>query len=856
MRWWKRTKREQDLDRELRDHIELEAQEQHDAGLAPDAARYAARRALGNATLVKEDVREMWGSGPVERLRQDLRYAGRTLKRSPGFTSVALLALALGIGANTAIFSVVNAVLLRPLPFRDPGSLMMLDEKWLPRFPHFEATPGDFLSWQQQNGAFSQMAAFAGAAFNLTGDDRPERISGARVSANLPSLLGVEPILGRSFTPEEDKDGNDRVVLLGYNLWQRRFAGDPHVIGAAVTLNSISFTIVGVMPPAFRFPQDAEIWRPIAFTPRDLNSGHFVWAIGRLKPGMTRAQAQAGMDLIMPRLRQPQVWSANVVPLLDYYVGEVQTALLVLLGAAGFVLLIACVNVANLLLTRGAVRQKELCLRASLGASRGRIIQQLLTESVLLSLMGGVLGLLLASGGISTIKSLSLANIPRLDQAELDYPVLLFTLALSTLTGVLFGLAPALRLARTDLHDSLKAGSRSSGANVRSRVRSALVVSEVALALVLLTGAGLLLKSFRRLLDVRPGFNPESVLSAAINLPTAKYREPFQQTQFVDQLLQRIASLPGVRQAAVSAGLPFSSVSDAGVRIDGRPIGTPESGAPANYYRVTPLYLQVMGIPLIRGRFFTERDVMNGPPVVIINEMMAKRFFPNEDPIGKRLDISGPTYLREIAGVVGDVKQAGLKAASTPQVYEPFFQKPSSSFNLVVRGVGEPMRLAEAVRRQVLAIDRDQPVSKVRTMEEIVARSMAQDRLSVFLLGLFAFLALVLAAVGIYGVMAYSVTQRTHEIGIRMALGAHRGGILKLVLGQSLQVALLGVGIGLAASLLLTRLMASLLYEVKTTDPVIFAAVSAILLGVALTAAFVPARRASRVDPMVALRYE
>ena len=834
----------------------MEAAEQQENGLFANEGRYAAQRAFGNTTSVKEEVREMWVWSAVERLKQDLRYAVRILLRSPMFTSVALLTLALGIGANTAIFSVVNGVLLRPLPFHDPDRLMMLDEKWMPRFPHFEATPKDFLSWREQSHAFDQIAAFVGDAFNLTGTDRPEHISGASVSANLPALLGVNPILGRTFTPEEDTEGNDRVVLLSHRLWQRRFGGDPRVIGTAVRLNGADFTIIGVMPPSFRFPQAAEIWKPMGFTAKDFDGGHFIWAIGRLKPGVTRERAQAEMDLIMPRLQQPQVWSVNVFPVLDYYVGEVRTALIVLLGAAGFVLLIACVNVVNLLLARGSVRQKEISLRASLGAGRGRIVQQLLTESLLLSLAGGVLGVLVASAGISAVKKFSLSSIPRLNEATVDYPVLLFTLALCSLTGLLVGLLPALRLSGGDLQASLKADGRIAGAEMRTRVRSALVVSEVALALVLMAGAGLLLKSFERLLDVRPGFNPEKVLTTTINLPTEGYQEPHQQMHFVNRLLNGLGGLPDVHQAAVSAGLPFAGVPDAGIRIDGRPIGTPESGTTANYYRVTPLYFQALGIPLIRGRLFTDHDIATGPPVVIINETMAKRFFANDDPIGKRLDISGPTYLRQIVGVVGDVKQAGLKASIPPQVYEPFFQKPSSSFNVVVRGLNDPMQLADAVRLQVLSVDKDQPVSNFRTMEEIVTSSVTQDRFSAALLGLFAFLALVLAAVGIYGVVAYSVTRRTHEIGIRIALGARASEILKLVLGQSLLLALGGVGIGLATSVLLTRFMASLLYEVKATDPAIFAAASTVLLSVALAAAFIPARRASRLDPMVALRYE
>ncbi|HWF48901.1 MAG TPA: ABC transporter permease [Bryobacteraceae bacterium] len=856
MFWRRRKKREQDLERELRSDLELEAAEQQESGLSAEEARYAAKRAFGNTTLIKEEVRRAWGGTLLEQLWQDLRYAARTLRRSPGFAFTAMLALALGIGANTATFSAVNSVILRPLPFRDPGRLMMLDEKWLPRFPHFEATPGDFLSWREQSRAFEGIAAFVGVAFNLTGGDRPERISGARVSANLPAVLGVKPVLGRSFTREEDTAGNDRVVLLGYRLWQQHFAGDSGVIGMAIRLNDIDYTIIGVMPPTFRFPHDTEIWKPMGFTRTDFNGDHFIWAIGRLKQGITRNQAQAEMDLIMPRLQRPQVWSANVFPVLDYYVGQVKTALYVLLGAAGFLLLIACANVANLLLARGSAREKEISLRTSLGAGRGRIIQQLLTESLLLSLIGGALGLLLAFGTTVALKRFSLASIPRLDEVTVDHWVLMFTLSLSSLTGFLFGLSPALRLTRVDLHDSLKAGSRIAGAVMRTDLRTILAISEVAFALVLLTGAGLLLKSFWHLLEVRPGFNPENVLTTTINLPTARYREPYRQVQFVRQLIARLESLPEVRQAAVSDGLPFSDAADVGIRFDGRSIGAPDSGTTANYYRVTPRYFRAIAIPLIRGRFFTTRDAATAQPVTIINETMAKKFFPNEDPIGKRLDISGPTYLREIVGVVGDVKQSGLKASIPPQVYEAFLQKPSNSFTVVVRTLGDPMRLAEEVRRQVQTIDREQPISNIRTMEDVVGSTMTQDRMSTLLLGLFASLALVLAAVGVYGVIAYSVAQRTHEIGIRIALGAHQSGILKLVLVQSFRVVLIGVGLGLVASLLLTRLMTALLYDVKATDPVIFVGVSAVLLSVALIAAFIPAWRASRFDATVALRYE
>ncbi|MGC2404546.1 MAG: ABC transporter permease [Acidobacteriaceae bacterium] len=852
------TRRQDDerLKEEMEEHVALLTADNLRAGLPSSEARRQAELKFGATQAISESYQAERRVLFLESLLQDSRYALRMLTNSPGFAAVALLTLALGIGANTAIFSVVSSVLLHSLPFRDSDRLMILDEKWLPRFPHFEATPRDFLSWQEQSHSFDQIGAFEGVAFNLTSGERAERISGVRVSANLPALLGVEPMLGRSFLPEEDTPGNDHEVLLGYDLWQRRFAGDRRVIGTAVKLNDINFTIVGVMPRSFRFPHDAEIWKPMGFTPEDFDGGHFLWGIGRLKPGVTRDQAQAEMDSLMPRLHHPQVWSANVFPVLDYYVGEVRTPLYVLLGAASFVLLIACVNVANLLLARGSARQREISLRAALGASRGRLLQQLLTEGLLLSLLGGILGVFLAWGGIAALKKLSPAGTPRLSEVTIDYSVLLFALLLSALTAILFGLLPSLRLSRAELTYSLKSGGRIAGLGLRAYLRNALVISEVAFALVLLTGAGLLLKSFWKLLEVQPGFSPESVLTAKIDLPSVKYKEPYQQAQFVRRLIEQLASLPNAPQAAVSAGLPFSDISDAGIRIDGRPISEADSGTTANYYRVTSLYFRAMGIPLIRGRLFTQDDNASTQPVVLINETMARRFFPEGDPIGKRLDIAGPAYLREIVGVVGDVKQASLKAPIAPQVYEPFLQKPADSFSVIVRSAGDPRPLADAVRQQVLMLDEDQPISNVRTMEEAVAATETQDRFSTFLLGLFAFLALILAAVGIYGVIAYSVAQRTHEIGIRIALGARQSGILALVLIQSLRVVLIGVGIGLAVSLGLTRLMVSLLYEVKANDPIIFVAVSITLLGVALAAVFIPARRASRVDPMVALRYE
>lgn len=845
------------LREEVSAHLQaLEAQFRAE-GLSAEAARTAARRQFGNVTNVQENALEQFSFGALERLVQDIRYAARALRASPGFASFTLLILALGVGATTTIFSIVNGVLLRPLPFHEPSRLVLLEEKWLPRFPRFEASPRDFLDWREQTTSFSDLAAFKDFALNLDSDDRPERIEGARVSANLPALLGIEPILGRNFRPDEDRYGSSRVVLLSHSVWQRRFGADPGLVGKFVRLNSLQFTVIGVMPPTFQFPGNAEMWTPMQFTPEELEGrgNHIIWAIARLKPGVTHEQAQAEMDLIMPRLRSQNVWTATVVLLTDHYVGEIRLALFVLLGAAGLVLLIACVNIASLLLARASVRQREISLRAALGATRRRIAQQLMTETMLLAVLGGGLGVLLAYVSIGIVKTLPLTSIPRLEHVSLDYPVLVFSLTLSVLTGVLFGLAPALRLSRTDPHEGLKTGGRISGSGTRTRLRNALVVSEVALALVLLAGAGLLLQSLSNLLEVRTGINPQQVLTATINLPTINYSDTRQQSHFVEQLVQRLGTLPDVRAVGVSTGLPFASVEDSGIRFDGRADGSPLIGTAANHYRVTAGYFQVMGIPLVRGRLLTDQDTLASQPVVLINETMARRFFPDENPLGKRLYISGPT-MREIVGVVGDVKQEGLRRPMPPQVYEAFAQKPSPVFRVVVRGAREPMDLVESVRREVFAIDRYQPLSDVRAMVDVVASTVVRDRLSAWLLGLFAVIALVLAALGIYGVIAYSVTQRTQEIGVRLALGAKRGRILQLILGRSVRLVLFGLAIGLMASLGLSRLLESLLYEVRARDPVILASVSALLLGVALAAAFVPALRALRVDPIVALRAE
>jgi predicted permease len=859
MNWFKqlfsRRRRYDELSEMIREHLEEKIADLMDRGMTREQAESTASREFGNVTLIEERSREVWQWPSLENIWADIIFGLRQLRRSPGFTTVALLTLALGIGANSAIFSVVNGVLLHPLPFRDPARLMMLDEKWMPRFPHFEATPHDFLAWREQSQSFDQLGAFVTMAFNLSEGDRSERVSGVRVTANLPEVLGVEPILGRSFTAKEDTAGNDHVILLGYNLWKQRFAGDAHVLGSVIKLNDANFTVIGVMPSTFRFPHDAEIWKPMGLTAQDFDGGHFLWGIGRLKQNVTRDQAQAEMNSIMPRLQMPQVWSVNVFPVLDYYIGEIRTPLYVLLGATGLVLLIACVNVASLLLARGSAREAEISLRASLGASRNRIVQQLLTEGLVLALAGAVLGVSFAYIGSAVIRKLSLASIPQFDQVTVDHTVLTFTILLSAVTGLLFGVLPAIRLSRTNLLDPLKSGNRASAGGKRANLRSILVVSEVAFALVLLTGSSLVLKSFWLLLQVNTGFNPENVVTAKVDLPVIKYKELYRHAQFASSLVERLTGLPDVHQAAISSSLPFCDAPDVGIRIDGRAAGANDSGTTANYYQVTPQYFRAMEIPLVRGRFFTDQDTPASLPVAIINETMAKRFFPSEDPIGKRIDISGPTYLRQIIGVVGDVKQTGLKAAISPQVYEPFAQKPSPSFNVVVRGSNSGP-LSAAIREQVSALDKEQPVSDVRTMKETVSTSITGDKFATILLGIFSVLALVLAAVGIYGVIAYSVLQRMQEFGIRMALGAGRADILGIVLRHGLVLTAAGMLIGIGGALLLTRMLTRLLFQVSPFDVMSFLS-SVVLLGLSSIAAFlIPAVRAARLNPMRVLRGE
>jgi putative ABC transport system permease protein len=741
---------------------------------------------------------------------------------------------------------------------------MVLRETKLPQFPEFSISPGNFLDWQKQNTVFEKLAAIQNSAYNFTSDATdPERLRGARVSAGLFEMLGATPALGRTFREDEDQPGQN-LAILSSALWKRRFGADPNIIGQAISLSATSYTVIGVMPPTFQFPdRDTELWTPVGFSAAQAQQlgSHYLSVIGRLNPGVTLAQAGTEMSAIAGRLAEQYSgtnagWDVNIVPMQEYDVRDIKPALLILLGAVALVLLIACANVANLLLARGTARQKEIAIRTALGASRWRIARQLLTESVLLALAGGVVGLLLALWGTGLLLALAPEDLPRVKDVALDGGVIAFTLSVTLLTGIIFGLAPAWQASRPNLNETLKEGGRGTTGG-HHRVRGSLVVTEVALALVLLVGAGLLIRSFYRLRQVNPGFNTRNAMAVTVSLPGKKYAQPDQLAAFYTQLIEKVAGLPGVVATGASQTLPIQGDYLLGFNIQGRPPAGPGEDKSTNYYAVTPDYFKSMGIQLIRGRVFTDQDRKDSPRVAIINEEMAKRYFPDEDPIGKGINVTnGPETFREIVGIVGDVKQYGLAQATTLQTYEPFLQNPFSGMTLVVRSENNPAALTSAIRAQVLSIDKDQPIARTRALEQIVSDSVAKQRFAMLLLGTFGAVALVLAAVGLYGVMSYAVTQRTHELGIRMALGASTGNVLKLVIGQGMTLALVGVGIGVGGALALTRLMANLLFATGATDPVTFVGISVLLAGVALAACFVPARRATRVDPMVALRYE
>lgn len=809
----------------------------------------------------------------MQTLLQDLRYAIRTMTNNRAFTAVAVLALALGIGANTIIFSVVNAVLLRSLPFPDPDRIIMVFESDLQTHSQGAIAAANFLDWRDQNQVFENIAAYREETFNLTGTDRPERAAGVVTTAGLFPVLGVKPILGRVFQSDEENLGGARVAVISHSLWERRFASDPNVIGQKLTANTESLKIIGVMPAGFRFPEESDLWiPPRQFVPEHVlrptvdmstnRDSHYLSAIARLKPGQTLLQARANMDAVASRMEEQNPnqnggGGVSLATLREQSVGDIRPTLLVLFGAVSFVLLIACANVANLLLARAATRQKEIAIRTALGASRLRLVRQLLTESVLLALLGGALGSLLAMWGIGPLISLMPASIHGAKDIGIDGLVLGFTLTVSLLTGVVFGLVPALQATKSDLNESLKEGGRGGSAGARrNRARSLLVVSEIALSMVLLIGAGLMTKSFLRLEQVNPGFETKNVMTMRLSLPAAQYADVRKRASFFQQVVGRLQSIPGVQSAAAISRLPLTpGNSGRGVTIAGRPDDS-DDGPFGDYRVISPDYFGAMGIPLLKGRVFTEADNGDASPVGIINKTMAQRYWPDKDPLGQRMRIDDGDPWMEIVGVVGDVKHFGLDSQARTEFYVPYTKDPWPFMTAVVRSSSNPKSLADAMRNEVWAVDKDLPVPDIKTMDQLLSGSVAPRRFNMLLLAIFAAVALVLAAVGIYGVMSYSVTHRTREIGIRMALGAKQSDVVKLVVGQGIMLALIGVGIGLAGAFALTRVLASLLFEVGTTDPATFVAISILLTGVALGACFVPARKAAKVDPMIALRYE
>src|ERR1051325_1260 len=823
---------------------------------------------------MKEVYRNYWTNrtylDDMDNLLSDIRYGVRNLIKRPGFTLIAVVTLALGIGANTSIFSAINALLLHPLPIPDQSRIMAIwDKNPSHGLDHNEVTVANYFDWRAQNSSFEKLTLYRWWSVNLTGLETPERIQGFLVTGNFFDTLGVHPTMGRAFTEEENQPGKDAVAIIAYSLWQRRFGGDPNIINKTINVNSITRTVVGVLPPKFNFPKGAEVYAPIALTPQLVASrqNHAYYVLGRLKSGVSQQAAQADIDAIAARLEQqfPQTntgLGAVVIPVLKDTVRMYDVALWMLMAAVGFVLLIACANVANLMLARASGRQKEIAVRVALGASRWRVVRQLLTESLIVAFIGGGFGVLIAFWGINLLRGANPGEAekfaPGWDQLGINFPVLAFTLFLSLISGLVFGLLPAVQASNPNLNNSLKEGGRTGGGGSH-RLRSSLVVFEIALSLILLVGAGLLLRSFLSLLKTNPGFEPDHLMTMNLLLPSAKYKEDAQVVAFYKELVQRAQQVPGVKDAALVNYIPLGgSNSSDGFLVEGVPEPPPGQEFVGRYRVCTPDYFRTMGISVLRGRSFSDADKAGSPPVAIVNENMAWTYWANGDAIGKRFRFYGPLERSpwiQIVGIINDVRH-DLNTPINPEYYLPHAQDTWNAMVLVARTNVDPASTASALRQQVWAIDKDQPVFDVKTMTEVRSNSVALYSFSSVMLGIFAAVALLLAAVGIYGVLAFAVTQRTQEIGIRMALGAKSSDVLRLVLRHGMGMTLLGICIGLAGAWGLTRFISGLLVGVSSTDLVTFSVVTFTLLSAALLACYVPARRATKVDPLVALRYE
>jgi predicted permease len=874
-RFFRRRKWDEERARELSAHLQIEADENISRGMLPDEARYAANRKLGNSTLIREEIFHMNSVGFLETLWQDVRYGVRSFAAKPGFTIFAIAVLALGIAANTSIFSLANAVLLRALPYANSDRLVMVwEDATFYGFPEDTPSPGNYNAWNTQNHSFDGMAAMRDIAPNLTGDGEPERLSGKRVTANFFSVLGVRPFMGSDFIPQEDQTGANRVAIVSYGMWLTRFGGDPQIVGKQIILDNTNYVVKGVMPRGFQFEErDDEIWAPLAMSAETLQNrdNHYLEVVGRLKAGATLAQANADLGTIAAQL-QKQFPGTNAhvgayaASLRDHLIGKLRQAILLLMTAVVFVLLIACANVANLLLSRASGRQREIAVRMALGAGRWRIVRQMLTESVLLSVVAGAAGLVLSAGIIKLLATLVPAALPATNQVGVNSGVLIFTLFVSFATGIVFGVVPALRVSRLSLNDTLKAsGGRGSVAGGR-KMRDALVILEFALAIVLFSGAGLMIRSFVALRGLDPGFRTDRITAFRTQLARPKYADAVKRVQFFDESLARIEALPGVVSAGYVSWVPLTNFGGAsGITLEGE--APPATGAPAvknipNIREVNDHYLQTIGVTLKQGRWLDARDKAQGAPVALINETAARSYWAGKNPLGLRFkfgDAASKDPWISVVGIVRDMHQSGLEKAPRPEMYFPFSQQGNLGYEpqyIVVKTATDYLEIAQSVREQIWSVDKQQPVGAGLPLADLVNGELTPRRTQANVLGAFAGLALLLAGLGIYAVISFAVTQRTQEIGIRMALGAQPANVVRMVLGEGVRTMLIGIAIGMVCALALARTVAHLLYGIAPSDPVTFALVPVILAAVGLVACWIPARRATRVDPLIALRYE